>query len=193
MKSSEEQPGGNPPDDFTRTGRYKVGLTLIVGGHLVLLVGLVVPFLGAGAGLVGALVLGGEVIALSSIVFLGKAGFLAIKSKIVGAVKASYTHPVGRVRHYVGIVLLLTNALTTWTVAVYAGSAFSAITPETPLPRVWGLDHHQQDTMLLWLFLIGEISFLIGIYVMGADWWGRFRRIFVWEKPEAEVGATASE
>ena len=110
------------------------------------------PLFGAGAGLVGTAVLGGEVLALSSIVFLGKEGFKAIKAKIFGAVKASYTAPVGRARHYLGIVLLLTNALTTWIVAIYAGAAFSAITPENP------------------------------IYVLGADWWGRFRSIFVWQE-----------
>ena len=47
------------------------------------------------------------------------------------------------------------------------------------------LDFAQQGTMVFWLFLIGEISFLVAIYVLGADWWGKFRRIFVWEAPES--------
>ena len=173
-----------PAAEFTRTWRYKFGLFLIIVGHLILLAGLALPFFGGGAGLVGVAVLGGEIMALSSIVFLGKEGFKAIKAKFFGAVKASYMAPVGRSRHYLGIVLLLTNALTTWIVAIYAGAAFGAITPENPLPLVWGLDHEQQDAMLLWLFLIGEISFLVGIYVLGANWWGKFRRLFVWEASE---------
>jgi uncharacterized membrane protein YkgB len=44
-----------PDDDFTRTWRYKVGLGVIIIGHVLLLVGIVLPSLGlAGGGLVGA-------------------------------------------------------------------------------------------------------------------------------------------
>ena len=31
----------------------------------------------------------------------------------------------------------------------------------------------------------GLFSFLVAIYVLGADWWGKFRRIFVWEAAES--------
>ena len=58
------------------------------------------------------------------------------------------------------------------------------ITPQGPHPIVWGLDLDQQASMVAWLFLIGEVSFLIAIYVLGADWWDKFRRLFVWEAPE---------
>jgi hypothetical protein len=74
--------------------------------------------------------------------------------------------------------------LTTFILALYAWDSFAASTPQGPIPNVWGLDLDQQATLVAWLFLIGEISFLIAIYVLGADWWGKFRRIFVWEKPE---------
>ena len=67
---------------------------------------------------------------------------------------------------------------------VYAWESFAAATPEGPAPSVWGLDVEQQGSLVFWLFLTGEISFLIGIYVMGADWWGKFRRIFVWQATE---------
>ena len=50
------------------------------------------------------LVIGGEVVSLASIVFLGKEGFLAIKSKVFGAVKGGFVAQVGRTRHAVGIV-----------------------------------------------------------------------------------------
>jgi hypothetical protein len=138
---------------------------------------------GATAGLVGALVVGGEVLSLSSIIFLGMEGFKAIKSKVFGVVTAAYVEPVGPVRHYIGIALLCTNVLTTYAMVIYAWEAFGATTVETPMPEIWGLDFAQQGTLVLWLFLIGEISFLIGIYVLGADWWGRVRRVFVWQKP----------
>ena len=183
MTSPDNQSTASPDTDFTKTWRYKVGFTMIIVGNLGILFALGMPALGAGTGTVGAMVVGGELVSLASIVFLGKAGFKAIKSKFVGAIKASYTGPTGKTRHYIGIALLCTNVLTTFILAFYAWDSFAAATPKGPHPIVWGLDLAQQASMVEWLFLIGEISFLIAIYVLGADWWGKFRRIFVWKKP----------
>ena len=71
--------------------------------------------------------------------------------------------------------------LTYFVLALYAWDSFGPATVEGPHPVIWGLDLEQQATMVTWLFLIGEGSFLIAIYVLGADWWEKFRRIFVWE------------
>ena len=119
MSASENQSTEKLAEGFTRTWRYKVGLFMIVGGHVILLIGLVLPFLGMSAAISGAVILGGEVTALASIVFLGKEGFKAIKAKMFGAVKASYTAQVGRTRHFIGIILLCANALTTYTSSDY--------------------------------------------------------------------------
>jgi hypothetical protein len=67
---------------------------------------------------------------------------------------------------------------------IYAWDAFAVATAEGPGAPVWGLDIAKQGDLVFWLFLIGELSFLVAIYVLGAEWWGKFRRIFVWEKPE---------
>ena len=185
MNTSVSQSKEMPVEDFTRTWRYKVGLGLILFGHVILVAGLLLPVLGlASASLVGVLVVGGEIISISSIVFLGKEGFLAIKSKVFAFVKAGYAGPVGPTRHYIGIALLCTNVLTTYLMVLYAWDAFAATTPADPMPRIWELDFTQQGTLVFWLFLSGEISFLIGIYVLGADWWGRVRNVFVWEAEE---------
>ena len=185
MISSNNSSENAQADNFTKTWRYKVGLAMIIVGNLGILFALVMPALGAGTGTVGAMVLGGEAISLASIIFLGKAGFKAIKSKFTGFIKTGYTKPVGRVRHYIGIVLLCNNVLITLILALYAWDSFAAATPQGPHLIVWGLDLAQQASMVEWLFLIGEISFLIAIYVLGADWWGRFRRIFVWKAPDS--------
>ena len=185
MVTSENPSKELPAEDFTRTWRYKLGLGLIIFGHLILVMGILLPMLGLASGsLAGLLVVGGEVVALTSIVFLGKAGFLAIKSKVFAFVKAGYAGPVSPMRHYIGIVLLCTNVITTYLMVLYAYDAFAATTTEDPIPRVWGLDFTEQRSLFFNLFLIGEISFLIAIYVLGADWWGKFRRIFVWEAQE---------
>ena len=80
MSAPENQSAATPAADFTKTWRYKVGFTMIVVGNLGILLGIAISALGAGAGIVGALVVGGELLSLASIIVLGKAGFKAIKS-----------------------------------------------------------------------------------------------------------------
>ncbi len=177
-----------PGRDFTGSWRYKVGLSLIILGHVALLLGLLAPVIGlAGGALAGALIVGGEVVSLSSIVFLGKAGFLAIKSKVFQFLKAGYAGPVSAARHYIGIALALTNVATMYLTFFYAWAAFKSTTPEQPFPVVFGMTFDEQSTFVLMLFLTGEVSFLVSIYVLGADWWERFRSVFVWHGPKQEV------
>ena len=127
------------------------------------------------------MVVGGEIVSLASIVFLGKEGFKAIKSKFFAFVKSSYTGPVGPKRHYIGITLLATNVVIHYIVLLYLWDAFGAATATGPPPVIWGLDFSQQESLISWLYLVCEISFLVSIYVLGADWWGKFRNMVVWE------------
>jgi hypothetical protein len=184
MTTSDTQSTAAPDADFTKTWRYKVGFSMIVVGNLGILLAMFMPILGAGADTVGALLIGGEIVSLASIAFLGKEGFKAIKNKAFAFVKSTYTGAVGKTRHYIGIALLLTNVAVSYIIALYLWDVFEASTAEGPASIIWGLTFAQQDSMLFTLFLIGEISFLVSIYVLGADWWGRFRRIFAWEAPE---------
>lgn len=171
--------------EFTRTWRYKAGLTLIIVGNGILVLGILAPALGAGAGTVSAMVIGGEILSLASIVFLGKEGFKAIKSKVFAFVKTSYTGTVGPTRHYIGISFLFINFIVHYIVALYLWDAFGAATATTTPPDVWGLDFAQQESMVSWLFLIAEITFLSSIYILGGDWWDKFRNVVVWKAPEA--------
>ena len=182
MASPDNQSTASLDTGFTKTWRYKIGLSMIIVGHLGMLLALVMPALGIGAGTAGAMVVGGELLSLASIIFLGKAGFKAIKSKFVGAIKASYTQPVGKGRHYIGIALLWTNMVAAYILMVYGWASFEFLIAGNLQFDFWGLDLAQQKNMAFWIFFIGEISFLAGIYILGADWWDKFRRIFVWEE-----------
>ncbi len=184
MSSPASETTSAPTNDFTRTWRYKVGLGLIIVGNAGILVGMLLGFAGVGAATIGVLMVGGEIVSLASIVFLGKEGFKAIKSKVVVFAKSTYTAPVGKSRYYIGIALLCTNVVTTYLMMIYAWDAFAATTPDGPAAAVWGLDLTQQGDLVFGLFLTGEIAFMLAIYVLGADWWGKFRRIFVWEAAE---------
>ena len=185
MTTTAEQTGATTATDFTKTWRYKVGLFMIIVGNAGIVGAVLMGFMGLGAATVGAIVVGGEIISLASIVFLGKEGFMAIKNKIVAAAKSTYTQPVGRTRHRIGITLLLANVATTFLMMVYAWDAFAIAVAQGPAAPVWGLNLEDQGTLVFYLFLIGEVSFLIAIYTLGADWWGKFRRIFIFEEATA--------
>ena len=172
-----ESPSADRLDAFKQTWRYKFGLLLIIGGHGVLLASVVLPFLGLmSASAAAAGVVGGEILSLVSIVFLGKQGFLAIKAKVFGVVRAEFETPVGRVRHTIGIALLLVNLCTAVTLAIFAWASYEA----APGAIVWGMTLGQQVTFYATFFLVGELSFPVAIIVLGADWWQRFRDLFIW-------------
>ena len=181
MSATAEQVSAAPAADFTKTWRYKVGLFMIIVGNAGIVGAVLMGFMGLGAATVGAIVVGGEIVSLASIVFLGKEGFLAIKNKIVAFAKSTYTAPVSQTRHRIGIVLLLTSVVTTYLMMLYAWDAFAIAAAEGGAAPVWGLDIEQQGSLVFTLFLLGELSFLVSIYVLGAEWWGKFRSIFVWE------------
>ena len=176
-----------PAEDFTRSWRYKVGLGLIIIGHVIMALGLLSPMLGVSASMAGGMVVGGELVGLASIAFLGKEGFKAIKAKAFAFLKADFTAHVDRTRHRIGVVLLCISAMTTYILMAFALTGFAATTVENPLPAVWGLDYDQQASLVLWLFLAGDICFLIAIWTLGADWWGRFRDLFIWKKPDEQL------
>ena len=182
MNTTATATAGRPAEDFTKSWRYKAGLGLFTIGHAILVLGILSPMLGIAGGTAGALVIGGEVVGLTSIVFLGKEGFKAIKSKLFGFLKAGYAAEVGRTRHRFGIVLLCMNVVTLYVMMIYAWTALELAKAEEPILEVWGMSIAQQSSVVFWLFLIGELSFLAAIYVLGADWWGRFRALFVWKE-----------
>lgn len=184
MSSVPDQSPPAPAEDFTKSWRYKAGLTLIIVGNGILLLGIVIPILGAGAGTVSAMVIGGEIISLASIAFLGKEGFKAIKNKALGFVKSTYTGSVGPTRHYIGISFLFINLVIHYIVALYLWDAFGASTTTTTPPEVWGMGFEQQESMISWLFLIAEITFLSAIYILGGDWWEKFRNMVIFSASE---------
>ncbi len=180
-------------DNFNKTWRYKAGLGLFIIGNVILLAGILLPMTGLGsAGLISVFVVGGEIISLSSIVFLGKGGFKTLKQKLFGAAKTGFYKPVSPVRHYVGIALFCFNAVAMYLIVGYAVAAFDAASMETPVATVWGMDLSQQRELVLVLFLVGEISFIVSLYLLGADWWEKFRNLFVWSKPDHLPGESQS-
>lgn len=187
MSEQSAQPKSSA--DATHTFRYKLGIFLFVAGNLAVVGGILAPLVGLasvlGAATIGAVIVGGEAVALTSIVFIGKAGFLALKGKIGASVKEGFTAPVGKTRHMVGITLFLLNVFALYLTVYYAWASLDAVAQEPALTEFWGMTVEEQWTMVLSIFLVGEIGFIVSLYVLGADWWERFRNLFVWQGTDA--------
>ncbi len=185
MDTPAKQPSSRAGADFTKTWRYKAGLFMIVVGNLGILGAVLLGMVGLFAtATVGTLVVGGELVSLASIVFLGKEGFKAIKSRAFAFIKSSYAGRVSQTRHRIGITLLLANVVTTYVIMIYAWDAFAAATATESMGPVWGLGVEQQGSMVFDLFLFGELAFLVAIWVLGADWWEKVRNVFIWSGQE---------
>jgi len=170
---------------FRDTWRYKAGLTLIIIGHGILLTALLLPMLGFGLGIGGVLAMVGEGTCLLSIVFLGKDGFLEIKHRVVKTAREGFEGTVGRDRFRVGIGLIVYNTLALLTVEILAVQRALRATAENPDPGVLGIAPEAMATAIVFLVASGELAFMVAIYVLGAEWWDRFRALFVWKNPIA--------
>lgn len=167
--------------EFTKTWRYRIGLGLFILGNFFLITAMLLPLAGIfPASLLTILVVSGEVISMASIIFLGKAGFQALKRKLSGTVKRQLYKPVGAFRHYLGIVLYCVNALFLYAIVVFALAAVDSVTTETPF--MWGMDLQQQTKLIWGTFVMAELSFVVSLFLLGPDWWSKVRKLFVWDK-----------
>lgn len=165
--------------------RQKLGIALFAIGNLSVVAGLLLPLVGgadSGSIRLSAVLLGaGEVLSLTSIAFIGREGFIALKERMARVFRASYSGPVSQRRHHVGVALFLFHAASTYFIVLYAYIAITVAGIDTSADSaVFGLGIHEQGRLLLFLFIAGEVSLLLSIYVLGADWWERFRQLFVW-------------
>ncbi|MEE8311939.1 MAG: hypothetical protein V3R77_06760 [Candidatus Binatia bacterium] len=173
------------PTPFRNTWRYKAGLTLIAVGHLILLVALLLPMLGFGVGVGAVLAVIGEGMCMLSIVFLGKEGFLEIKHRIVKTAREGFEGAVGRGRFRTGVALIVYNTLALLAVELLALQRALRATSENPDPGVLGIAPEVLASSVVFLVASGEVAFIFAIYVLGGDWWDRFRALFVWKSPVA--------
>ncbi len=167
----------NPAPPMMSSWRYHIGLTLFIIGNGLCLGAPLLPVFGVNLGIVGGVVVAGEVAATSSIFFLGKEGFKYLKKKLFKFLKPT-ERPISRARHRVGVGLLIFNVLSLWAAVTLVLVAYSQTTVENPFPIVFGLDFERQGTTFLALFFGGEAAFIAAIYVLGAEWWERFKQLF---------------
>lgn len=162
--------------DTKATLRVKLGIAVLTLGHIILLIGVMVPLLGGDIALAGTLAVVGEVISLFSMVILGKNGFLTIKAKISGKVKASFDTNISRSRFYVGMSLFLFSMISNYVFIIYTNELL--LGTDGILKNVFSISTSQSYSILENIFLVGEVSFIVSIYLLGANWWQALKQMF---------------
>ena len=169
--------------------RYKAGLYLFIIGNVVTLASpVVVPALGLNAVYIGAAVIVGEVLVLSSVFFIGWRGMKELQGKILAYIKwHPGAKPVSRFRFRLGMFLTFMLAVVlNYLAFLLMIFAYANAAPADPFPATWGIPYDSLGWTVGGLFFGGEISLLAGLFVLGDEWWERFRGLFIWRGAEAD-------
>ncbi len=155
--------------------KYYLGIALFVYSFLpYVFTFLVLPFLPISkvkaVSLATGLLISSEVAFLLSVALLGKPFVQLIKTKIKASIfrkkGASDLKPVGKIRHTIGIAMLL----------------FASIVPYflTEIALLLGYVEKHGHSGLIGLLVLGDAMFIAGFFVLGGEFWARFNRLFQW-------------
>ena len=167
--------------------RYKAGLYLFIIGNVVTLASVVMPVFGLNAAYIGAAVIIGEVVVLSSVFFIGWRGMKELTGKMLAYVKwHPGAKPVDRFRFRLGMFLTFMLAVVlNYLAFLLMIFAYADATPADPFPATWGIPYDSLGWIVGGLFFAGVISLIAGLFVLGDEWWERFRDLFIWRGAEA--------
>jgi hypothetical protein len=156
------------PPTLKRDWRFYSGMTALVLSVVVPLGALVVPFLGLSmaqsALVVGALLAGApEVLCILAVALLGKETFQYFAHRAKGALRrAVFDQPASKARYYVGLAIVLLSWL-----PLYLYGYVPGIMP--------GGDAR------IYILAAMDLAFVVSVVLMGAEFWEKVRRIFVYE------------
>jgi len=169
-----------------------MGFLLFSVGNGLAITGLVLAALGyasdEGAGWIVALVAGGELTILGSVLFLGDDGYQRLEARTSALLRrdaGARTESVTPGRHHVGLVLLVAHLATYFVVWTAGILAYSRATDENPFPSVFGLSFQDQGPAFVWGVITAELLFALAIYTLGPAWWHRFKRLFRYQPAAA--------
>ena len=163
--------------------KYYTGLTLFIYCWIPYLASALIFLLGIPAGkslvMIGAFVASAEIAFALSVVLLGKPFIELIKSKVKGLVlrrkDMRRAAPVGRVRHAIGIVLLLVSFLPYFI---------------TEISLLFGYPRDDAGRWtLFFIFITGDALFMTSLFVLGGDFWGRLKALFKWQGEAASINS----
>lgn len=144
--------------------RFKLGIVIFV---LAFAVWLLVPLAAAAgasaasiAALSGVLFVANKILLVLVIAVVGKSGLQRLKQLVLGYVTAR-TDEIGPFRHRVGVVLfclpIFSSLLQPYVDVVWPGVR----------PDEW------------WFQLLGDVILIVSFFVLGANFWGKVRALFI--------------
>lgn len=155
--------------------KYYLGLCFLVYSFIPLLSMAALPFLGLSLAESGAFALvfltTGEISFWIAAALLGKELIAAIKRKVFALMRRSASpKPVSRLRHRIGIAMLLVSFLPYYATLVY----LIAFSYDKTIVRE-----------LTWSMIAGEIICYASFFVLGGVFWERFKDLFRWSGEDA--------
>lgn len=148
--------------------RFYAGMTALILSLIMPFFAFLVPLLGLpvaeSAVIVGVLIAGGpEVVGLVGIALLGRKAFLYFTYKLKTALRrVVLPKRVSKRRYYFGLIVSLASLL-----PLYAYGYFPNWLPSG-------------DTRI-YILATADVSFILSMFIMGGEFWEKFRRLFIWE------------
>jgi hypothetical protein len=146
--------------------RFKCGVALFT---LMIVLALMIPVLalsgispGRVAAITGAIFVGNKVLLILTIAVMGKSGFQQLKQSLGGYLPSLKSEgPVTPARHFVGLVMFCLPILTAM-LEPYIDTIWPGLRP-----NIWQLQ------------LVGDVMLISSIFVLGGNFWGKVRALFV--------------
>lgn len=154
--------------------KYYLGIALFVYCFIPYVVTfLVLPFLPISkvkvVSIATGLLISSEISFLLCVALLGKPFIQVIKTRIKSIFKkkgVADLKPVGRVRHYIGITMLLTASIVPYFL--------------TEIAFTIGFVEKYGHTELISLLVMGDMLFIASFFVLGGEFWARVNQLFQW-------------
>lgn len=168
----------------SKNWKYYLGLALFLWSIAAIGVAACAPLLpvsaAAAAAIATAVIISAEIAFWASAALLGKAFLTAAKARLREFLRRSISaapRPVSRTRHAVGVGLLFASVLPYYIIAAI---------PFLGLPK-----HLELRTIILTL-IIGEVTFIVSLFVLGGEFWARLQKLFQWPGLPPPEGLPAS-
>jgi len=154
--------------------KYYTGITLFIYsfipyGVAVALLFLHIPLVKLLA-MLGVFIASAEIAFLVSAVLLGKTIIESVKSRMRNILKRQPVikpFPIGKTRHYIGITLIILSFLPYFIAEINL---------------LLGCPITEQGHVNLFLVMLsGDAVFVIGMFVLGAGFWERLKKLFQWQ------------
>jgi hypothetical protein len=155
--------------------RFKLGLAVFVLAFAIWLLLPMAAAMRASAGMIGALSGGlfvaNKVLLLLVIAVMGKPGFLQLKLHVFGyAAMLAPPLAVGSVRYALGLVMFCAPLVASFS-EPYVDLAWPGLWPD-----IWSFE------------LLGDLIFIASFFVLGGDFWDKFRALFISSARGSAVG-----